>query len=834
VHIATPLSQILDPFGIRIFTDPGITNRALGTGRLPVLFLEGLGTFQTFGKRLPARQAKKAGHDPAASTNQGKSKMASLTHRYAQVASLLLAGLLLTACEGDDGPAGPEGPAGPAGPAGPPGPSGGVPVESAERITITVSSVAIPSGGGAPTVELTLTNDLQQGLFDLPANQISFVMSQLTAGSAGGSSEWQSYTTREDGGIPDVQATTENGTAGTFVDNGDGNYQYTFAQDLTAYPAGPTFDETKTHRLGIDVRRGDTTIVTNGLFTFVPAGGDPLTSREIVDNQACNACHDVFESHGGPRVDIPYCVTCHNPYSTDGDTGNTVDMKALIHNIHSARSDYQILGFRPPINDWSDLVWPQDIRNCETCHREDNPGTPEAANWRLVQNRAACGTCHYDDGVPDSGNDYAIEDGIHPAGLVFSDDTQCVNCHGPDSTVGGGALQVARVHEIDSELASEAFEFTILSISNAAVGQAPQVTFTITNPLDDDAPYDLATAPEFNACADGTSRLSVDIGWTTADYTNIGASSNGAPAHTVEINPLIGPGCGGTAQDNLDGTYTVTSPVNVPAGIEGTLGVGIEGHPWVDLNGDGQSSFDERIAVTNAILYQGIDGATTVPRRNAVAIDKCNDCHNRLSMHGSNRTNSPEVCVLCHNPNATDARQRVPVANPSDPPTDCVSVLGLDDVSVDFKFMIHALHSGGEFENPYEVCGFRNSVHEYDFKYPGKLNNCEGCHVVSRENPNPYHPVEPGTILGTTITANDPLIATDDVVISPNSAVCSACHGSDLSREHMIQNGGDFEATKAADSSLISAGIETCTLCHGPGRSADVKEVHGVDQFQFN
>jgi OmcA/MtrC family decaheme c-type cytochrome len=125
-------------------------------------------------------------------------------------------------------------------------------------------------------------------------------LSQLTPGSAGGSSEWQSYATTEDGGIPDVQASTENGSAGTFTDNNDGTYTYTFASALTDYPAGPTFDETKTHRLGIEIR-GQAPNSSNGIVTFVPAGGEPTFERRIVDNDTCNACHDRLEFHGGGR-----------------------------------------------------------------------------------------------------------------------------------------------------------------------------------------------------------------------------------------------------------------------------------------------------------------------------------------------------------------------------------------------------------------------------------------------------------------------------------------------------------------------------------------------------
>ena len=110
---------------------------------------------------------------------------------WARFAAIAMFGVSLAACTGDDGPAGPEGPQGPHGPQGPAGPSGpsqGVPVDSAELINIEVTSVTIPAGGGAPVVELTLTNDLQQGLFGLPAGDIRFVISQLSPGTGGGSS----------------------------------------------------------------------------------------------------------------------------------------------------------------------------------------------------------------------------------------------------------------------------------------------------------------------------------------------------------------------------------------------------------------------------------------------------------------------------------------------------------------------------------------------------------------------------------------------------------------------------------------------------------------------
>ncbi len=763
--------------------------------------------------------------------------------RRIRLAVIMLAAALLWGCEGDDGSQGPPGPRGDQGDRGDPGDpgptgsGGGVPVESAEKINIEVTSVTVPAGGGAPVVELKLTNDLTQGLKGLPANEIRFLLAQLSPAPAGSgeSSQWQNYITTDDAGVPDVQATAERAQNGTFVDNGDGTYQYTFAMALTDYSAGPTFDETKTHRLGIEIRN-DTPLANNGIFDFVPNGAPITFERKIVDNDTCNACHDVLNFHGGPRTDVEYCVTCHNPSSTDANSGNSVDMKRLIHNIHYGRNGFVIFGFRDSEHDYTDVRWTQDPRNCTTCHEENDANTPQASNWRLVPNRQACGTCHYDDGIAGNTDDeptseYAIEDGVHPGGFVFSDDTQCVDCHGPDGTVTnseGQLVVVSEIHRIPALEASDDFVFNIVDVRNVVAGGAPlEIDYSVTDPAG--TPYDLDNDPAFTNCGNRASRLSIDIAWTTDDYTNAGAGT--ANARPLEVNALsAAAGCGGGADPDGDGVYTATASSGLPAALSGTIGVALEGHPAADFDGDG--TFSDRVAVTNAIAYFGIDGADPVPRRGeednpVVNIQNCDDCHKQLALHGDNRTDKPEVCAMCHNPNATDINRRVA-------DTDCTNILGSNvdangfddaDVEIDFKRMVHRIHAGNV-----GVCGFGNSAHPYfDVVYPGRLNNCEGCHVGGT-----YYPVEPGTILGTTIDANDPTTPTDDLVISPNTSVCSSCHTSSLAAEHMKQNGGDFEATKAADSSLISSGVETCLLCHGPGRTADVAEMHGVGEFDFN
>ncbi len=736
------------------------------------------------------------------------------------IASILLITAFLVAGCGDDGS---DGAPGPAGPQGPQGPSGGsaLPVESAESINVRIDSVEVGEGGADATVAFTLTNDLNIGLTGMPPDDIRFVISQLSPGQNGGSSEWQAYTTRAS--VDDIQATTETATAGTFTDNGDGTYTYTFANALPDYSDGPEYDETKTHRVGIEIRlenaEGEDIPANNAPTDFLPTGGAPTFTRLIVDNDTCNACHDNLAFHGGARFDIEYCVACHNPYSIDGDTGNTVDMKRLIHNIHSARPDYTIIGFGGTEHNWADVHFPQDPRNCQTCHDETDENTPQASNWRLVPNRAACGTCHYDDGIADNGeNDYAIEDGVHPGNFQFNDDTQCVDCHGPNGTITndeGRLVQIPVAHEIREQTAAEDFKYNIVSVAGTAPGEFPVVTFSVTNPNDGNSAYDINNDYPFIQCTGGVSRLAIDIGWSTTDYANIGSGS--LPGLPISLNPLAA--CGGASTNTGDNIFEVTSATPIPLDATGSLAVVLEGHPAVDVYNDGSP---ERIAVTTAVTFAPITDSSFVARRNVVNIDKCSDCHQELSLHGNNRTDEPQACVVCHNPMMTDVNRRT-----NAPGEDCA--VGSDDQSIDFKRLIHQIHVSGELETTVNICGFGSRLNVLEAEYPGKLNNCEGCHLEGT-----YYPVDSTKVFGTTVDVNDPAILTDDRVVSPNVAVCSACHVSDLAAQHMLQNGGDLNATKAADGSLVSAGVETCGVCHGPGRTADVKVVHEIDSFEFN
>ena len=745
------------------------------------------------------------------------------------LAVVIAAVAILAGCEGDTGSQGAQGPAGPPGPPGPPGSGGGtaLDVSTAGAITAEITGVTVADDTLA-TVSFNLRNELGQPLRALPADNIRFTIAQLRAGGPGQGDSWYAYVTRLDDST--LQANAENATTdgAVFTDNGDGTYTYTFANPLNGYaPDGATYDGALTHRVGLELRSSDALAIAaanNAPFDFVPApdATKPALTRNIVDNDTCFACHDRLEFHGGPRTDVAYCVTCHNPSTTDGQPpNNTLDMVVMIHKIHMGEklhNGYVITG-RGGAIEFGEVVFPQDQRNCQTCHQESDADTPQASNWRMKPYAKPCGACH-DDVNFQTGENHSKEN------IVATDD-QCVTCHGPDSTIDNGNLRVEIVHQIPEKLAGEKFQYNLLGVTNTAPGQAPVVRFSVTDPTNDDAPYNILTDPAFTVAAGGASRLSIDIGWSTAEYTNKDSGSasgvTGSPAQPIQINPLTVSGGTPATGPDAEGAFTSTSLLALPADVDGSIAVALEGHPAVDANEDGAP---DRIAVTSAVDYFAATG-DVAPRRDSVNVQKCDDCHNQLTIHGNNRTDNVQVCAVCHNPNATDIAQRVDGS-------ECVTTLGTDDSPIDLKRMIHAIHAGEEAN--YTVCGFGNSAHSFaNVRYPGHLNNCEGCHnTPDAGDTASYYPVDPTHVLATTVDAGaDRDSTTDDVAWSPNTAVCSACHTDTLAETHMLQNGGSKNLSKNEDGTTAGGPLETCQLCHGPGRTADVKVLHGVDRFEF-
>jgi OmcA/MtrC family decaheme c-type cytochrome len=252
-----------------------------------------------------------------------------------------------------------------------------------------------------------------------------------------------------------------------------------------------------------------------------------------------------------------------------------------------------------------------------------------------------------------------------------------------------------------------------------------------------------------------------------------------APAQPVSVDALD---VGGAVTDEGDGNYQAIIDVS-SFGFD-TLTVGIEGHPQADLQGTGFTSIPVRSVFSDInIEKRGV----TEPRRQIVDIDKCDACHDTdgagLSLHGNNRADEPQVCVLCHNPDATDIRQR-----PADP---AMSLDGKREVPIDFKRMIHQIHAGADLEDGLVVYGFGGNPHDYrEVEFIGNNQNCLTCHL-----PGTYGAENAWEALATTentgLEVTDP---EDDLNISQTTSVCSSCHDTVRATNHILLNGGSFIA----------------------------------------
>ena len=715
--------------------------------------------------------------------------------------------MMLGGC-GDDGARGATGPEGASGP-----PGVGVTGE-ATAITFAVDAITIVS---PPVVDFTLTNEDGVRFIGLAQGQIRFTLAKLVPGTNGNPSAWQNYINRTEtkgagawgAGGTAIQGTSESN--GTLVNNLDGTYRYTFANNVTAIttPVAVSWQPTLTHRLGVQISGGDLP-VANATYDWRPSDGvtTGLTARDIVQTASCNECHSKLALHGGGRVETKYCVTCHNPGTKDANSGNTVDFKVMIHKIHRgehlpsvvAGGEYAIWGFGNTKHDYSDVVLPQDIRNCTKCHDAADTATPQGGNWETQPSIEACGSCHDDVNFATGTN--------HSPSQFVAQNGECTVCHSANGFGTGFAGSVAESHAIPEKVAGANYRLNILSATSTAPGQFPVITYSVTNPANGNTAYNIMNTGD---PVWATGSVSLLLGWDTRDYHNQGNGSATTPASTISLNGKAASGNNAAPTANPDGTFTVTSLRAIPASVTGSGVVGMTSRAGADFDGNG--TYTDRVSIKSIVSYFPITDATAVPRRQVVDIvNQCDDCHDQLSLHGDSRTDEPQLCVICHNANNTDISRR-----PADPTT---TLDGKKEESIDFKTMIHGIHSAGKRENGLVIWGFGPSEHDFgNVRFPGILSNCQTCH-----KPNTFTLPLASGVLATTIdtgaSRSDP---SDDINVTPTAAACSACHDGSLAKTHMEQNGASF--SMVGDPGTYD---ETCAICHGPGRLADVAEVHHV------
>jgi len=591
---------------------------------------------------------------------------------------------------------------------------------------------------GAPKVNFTVFSD-RAVLSTLKLTNMSLAIAKLVPGVNGEIDQWVNYKSNMvvplptdpgtgGGGTPKLpsgalQATTDPKPAALaatqLVFNPDGYYTYTFSTDITdpTQTNGVVFEPGRTHRVAIQLSytnaAGEAVIVNPNFDFTIDANGnsvpvtDPTLTRKMVDVGSCNGCHAKLALHGGGRVDTQYCVMCHNPGTTDPNSGHPVTFMTMVHKIHAGRGlntavggeNYTIWGFRNTAFDFSEVGFPQDLRNCATCHSGQNPATPQGDNWKTRPSKEACLTCHA------SGAGSLWETAHLPiaqglvgptAAALDLPNLQCATCHKPGSAIASERVHWSQVQQNGAKYKMNIVSATLTNTPTATTTRSVRVEYFLSDPTNGNAAYNLAETRfaglQFRVAYQN---LIGQPNWETefTAYNNAGTgaviaantgTNDGSNHYTVNV-PLPND----TATAVAAGTARV---VSIGAVVEARL----EPKAAADPRPAAIPASNVNVVVQHASSEFAISGALK-ERRKIVSTEKCNVCHGGLgtasasnlkanAFHGGGRT-TVEACVVCHDPNRMSA-------------TAMTNGLTLQE-SYQFKRMIHGIHGNGKRTYPF-------------------------------------------------------------------------------------------------------------------------------------
>lgn len=634
-----------------------------------------------------------------------------------------------------------------------------------DGVRLKVESATIPADlKPVVTFRVTDVKGTPLRLADLDANSPRFAIAAIQVDPATNLTRYVNYVvnavtgttfqfrgeTRKAALASATQAGADSG--GAFADLGGGRFTYTFK---TAAPS--TFDTHATHTVGAYATRNNRASVSNDVFSFVPAGGPVEVQRQVVTTEACNGCHDNLAAHGGTRRDTALCVLCHTAQTVDQNSGNSLEFDSLIHKLHSGANLPSVKAGQPFFigsdrNDFSDIVWPQDTRNCQTCHK----GGAQSDNFKTSPSAAACGACH---------DDVNLGPGATHGGTTLAASTSCAGCHPADGQEFDRSVTGAHTIPTKSKQL-KGVNFTIVSFTDTKPGRSPTVVFTIKdNAGQPIAPSEMAS-------------LSLVLAGPTTDFAN-----------AVSENAV-------RAVPTADGNFSYTFAARIPDDAAGTYAVGIQGARAQQV-----TTPSGPLAVSdfgfNTVAYGAVTDPVPLPPKQVVDLNKCNQCHETLALHGGGRRNT-EFCVLCHNPNMTDVDKRTQAGGPLPPE------------SVVFRRLIHKIHTGEEQQDkPFVIYGGPPAnpgpVTLSEARFPTDRQNCAKCHVAN-SNLLTFMPAR----LPTTVKVGDTVVSQT----GPIQTACIGCH--------------DGKPAKAHAETMTASSGEACRVCHNENRDFAVSQVHAI------
>jgi len=499
--------------------------------------------------------------------------------------------------------------------------------------------------------------------------------------------------------------------------------------------------------------------------------------------------------------------------------------------------------------------------NCTTCHDTISFDAVAAAKVADATATVSGTTTTYTPKLTTltAANGAVVHTGLIGVGGTAWTDSQCGGCH-PGTVTGDNAYQMSVTgHHAVFEQSSifTGLNYQILSVVNAKPGSKPTVNFRIT---DDKGNSISPLATTHVAGTSGTAlndvSFSLKMGYfRQADYVNEGMNNYGqpfsqatnglattiTPAGTTAVGtPITVPASATTPTKNADGSYTITFFQALPATATGTGVIGLEGTRYYTIPATQKKAARAVRAGGKSVQYyfdlttgSQITDLAKQRRKSVDAETKCNSCHSRLLLHGGNRTNEVQECVICHNPNATDRSDSSTTAGNRSVTKDAAGNItaynsgadGKFSQSVHFKVMIHRIHTGERLDLTKNnangtVSYFINSpANDFsDITYPRDRRDCLACHIegdpILYGLPLPDGVLGTKTLTGATISGTTPTFTA--TIQPPGTATCLSCHDTGFELNH----------TASHVTGSGAAAQEFCVACHQTGLLQAVDTAH--------